>query len=51
MPKHAPLERLWVVSTVVALLSGCQQVDQILPFELDEDEARRYLMPGETWFD
>ncbi len=36
MRNYSPIERLWVVPAVLAFLSACQQVDQSLPFELED---------------
>lgn len=32
-----PHERLWTVAALSILLAGCQQADQVLPFELSDD--------------
>ncbi|MEM7416058.1 MAG: hypothetical protein AAF389_11215 [Gemmatimonadota bacterium] len=34
-----PHERLWTVAALSILLAGCQQADQVLPFELSGDEG------------
>ena len=39
MRNHYRRERLWLVAALTLLLSGCQQLDQALPFDLADGEA------------
>jgi len=39
MRKYSNLERLWSVAVAAFLVTGCQQTDQQLPFELAEGEG------------
>ena len=39
MRKNTPHERLWLFVVSLALLGGCQQADQSLPFELEDGDG------------
>jgi hypothetical protein len=40
MPNFSPKSALALVGTLVTTLNGCQQVDQLLPFEIDPTQAQ-----------
>lgn len=44
MRKTFPFERLLAISALAPLIFGCQQADQVLPFELDEGQGATVML-------